>query len=152
MTNLTPASVIISRADADVESMGLQSWSGETVRSSDVTVAKNYLRPIEIRELNRLTDILLSIFEDQLEIGRLTTMAEAETLLDKQLRQLGRIPLTHGGEVSKDRADAEARRQYRLFDARRKAAEKARVDREYAELKRASASLPKPGQRKPKSN
>ena len=150
VTNLTPASVIISRADADVESMGLQAWSGDAVRAADVTVAKNYLRPPEIKELNRLTDILLSIFEDQLEIGRLTTMTEAETLLDRQLRQLGRIPLMHGGEVSKDRADGEARRQYKLFDQRRKAVEKARVDQEYAELRRQSGELPKTTRRKSK--
>lgn len=143
VTNLTPAQVIVSRADAEVENMGLQSWSGDHVRSAAVTVAKNFLRPPEIKELNRLTDILLSIFEDQLEIGRLTTMTQAAALLDKQLRDLGRIPLQHGGEVSKERADAEAKRQYKLFDSRRRANEKARVDREYAELKNAAKSLPR---------
>jgi len=151
VTNLTPAQVIVSRADASEENMGLQVWSGDAVKAADVTVAKNYLRPPEIKELNRLTDILLSIFEDQLEIGRLTTMTEAEVLLDKQLRQLGRIPLTHGGEVRKDRADVEARSQYKLFDQRRKAAEKIRVDQEYAELRRQSGELPKPARRKPKA-
>ncbi|HRO33352.1 MAG TPA: RhuM family protein [Brevundimonas sp.] len=150
VTNLTPAQVIISRADAGQDNMGLQVWSGDAVKSADVTIAKNYLRPPEIKELNRLTDILLSIFEDQLEIGRLTTMAEAEILLDRQLRQLNRIPLTHGGEVSKDRADHEARRHYKLFDQRRKAAEKARVDQEYADLRKQSEALPKPSRRKPK--
>ncbi len=150
VTNQTPAQIVVSRADADVENMGLQVWSGDAVKAADVTVAKNYLRPPEIKELNRLTDILLSIFEDQLEIGRLTTMTEAETLLDRQLRQLGRIPLMHGGEVSKDRADGEARRQYKLFDQRRKAVEKARVDQEYAELRRQSGELPKTTRRKSK--
>lgn len=143
VTNLTPAQVIVSRADAGTENMGLQTWSGDHVRSADVTVAKNFLRPPEIKELNRLTDILLSIFEDQLDIGRLTTMAQATALLDKQLRDLGRIPLQHGGEVSKERADAEAKRQYKLFDSRRRAKEKARVDREYAELKNTAKSLPR---------
>ncbi|MGA0544587.1 RhuM family protein [Brevundimonas sp. VNH65] len=143
VTSLTPAQVIISRVDADNETLGLQAWAGERIRSADVTVAKNYLREPEVRELNRLTDILLSIFEDQLEIGRLTTMAEASALLDRQLRGLGRIPLNHGGEVSKERADEEARRQYRIFDAERRTAEKARVDQEYAELRKSTEKLPK---------
>lgn len=151
VTNLTPAQVIVSRADAKSENMGLQTWSGENVRAADVTVAKNFLRPPEIKELNRLTDILLSIFEDQLELGRLTTMSEASALLDRQLYQLGRIPLQHGGEVSKDRADAEARNQYRIFNEARRAAEKSRVDAEYAQLKATAKQLPKKsGSRRPK--
>lgn len=144
ITSLTPAQVIISRADADAENLGLQNWSGDRVLAADVTVAKNFLREPEVRELNRLTDILLSIFEDQLELGRLTTMADAAEMLDQQLRTLGRIPLRHGGEVSKDRADAEARRQYRLYDDKRKALEKARVEEDYAALRQSAAGLPKP--------
>lgn len=151
VTNLTPAQVIVSRADAASENMGLQTWSGENIRAADVTVAKNFLRPPEIKELNRLTDILLSIFEDQLDLGRLTTMNEASNLMDRQLYQLGRIPLQHGGEVSKDRADSEAKRQYRLFNETRRAAEKVRVDAEYAELRAAAKQLPKSRSRRPKS-
>lgn len=83
MTNLTPAQVIVSRANADEENMGLQTWSGDHVLQADAIVAKNFLRPPEIKELNRLTDILLSIFEDQLDLGRLTTMAQASDLLDR---------------------------------------------------------------------
>lgn len=143
VTSLTPAQIIISRVDPKDDNLGLQTWSGERVRSADVTVAKNYLREPEVRELNRLTDILLSIFEDQLEIGRLTTMAQASDLLDRQLRNLGRVPLHHGGEVSKERADHEAKRLYKVFDDKRKAAEKQRVDREYAELRKAAETLPK---------
>lgn len=143
VTSKTPAEVIISRADSNAENMGLQSWSGEQPKQADVTTAKNFLRPPEIRELNRLTDILLSIFEDQLDIGRLTLMARASELLDKQLVNLGRVPLGHGGEVSKDRADYEAKQRYKAYDAQRRAAEKARVDREYADLKRTAKALPK---------
>jgi hypothetical protein len=145
VTNLTPAQVVVSRADADEDNMGLQTWSGDHVLQADATVAKNFLRPPEIRELNRLTDILLSIFEDQIDLGRLTTMAQASDLLDRQLHQLGRTSLQHGGEVSRDQADREAKRQYRLFDERRRAAEKARVDEDYARLRQQAKALPKGG-------
>ena len=153
VTNLTPAQVIVSRADASTENMGLQAWSGDRVRSADVTIAKNFLKEPEVRELNRLTDILLSIFEDQLEVGRLTTMKEASELLDRQLVSLGRIPLRHGGEVSKARADQEARRQYKIFDAARKKDEQRRVDDEYVELRKQVKDLPKSSRRRadPKS-
>lgn len=150
VTMLTPAQVIVSRADADAENMGLQAWSGERIKSADVTVAKNFLREPEVRELNRLTDILLSIFEDQLDVGRLTTMKQASDLLDKQLVSLGRMVLSHGGEMSKDQADAAAKRQYKTFNARRKAEEKARVEQEYARLRSEASSLPKPRRTAPK--
>ncbi|WP_292898319.1 RhuM family protein [Nitratireductor sp.] len=70
--------------------MGLQSWPGDTIRKRDVTVSKNYLAEAEIRELNRLTTILLDIFEDQADLGRLVVMEDATRLLDQQLEGLGR--------------------------------------------------------------
>ena len=50
----------------------------------DVIVSKNCLGPPEMKELNRLTDILLSIFEDQLDLGRLVFMDDAAKLLEKR--------------------------------------------------------------------
>jgi hypothetical protein len=46
--------------------MGLQTWPNDNTRKADVTVSKNYLADAEIKELNRLTTILLDIFENQL--------------------------------------------------------------------------------------
>lgn len=80
----TPSEVVAARADRGAENIGLQTWAGENLRKTDVTVAKNYLTQTEIRELNRLTNILLDIFEDQFDLGRLVTMRDAEVLLGKQ--------------------------------------------------------------------
>jgi hypothetical protein len=68
----TPSMIIASRADAKAENMGLRTWSKQDVLQTDVVTAKNYLAPLELKELNRLTTILLDIFEDQLDVGRLT--------------------------------------------------------------------------------
>lgn len=131
-----------ARANADEADMGLRSWRGERITAADVTTAKNFLGTGEIRELNRLTDLLLTIFEDQLDLGRLTTMAQATEIFETQLQQLGRIVLRGGGRVSKKEADQSAREEYRLWDERRKRIEKDRVEREYAELKKAAAKRP----------
>lgn len=56
--------------------MGLQAWQNDNIRKTDVGVSKNYLSEPEIKELNRLTTILLDIFEDQLELGRLVVMQD----------------------------------------------------------------------------
>jgi hypothetical protein len=141
VTSQTPAEVLMARADPTAADMALQTWKGERVGAADVTVAKNFLAPGEVRELNRLTDLLLTIFEDQLETGRLTTMAEAAALLDTQLKSLGRVVLSDGGRVSRDDADRHAKAAYKAFDAERRAQEKARVEQDYAELRKSAETL-----------
>lgn len=141
--NRTPSEVLIGRANASEPNMGLQVWPKAEIRQADALVAKNYLTETEVRELNRLTTILLDIFEDQLDIGRLTTMSEASRLLESQLRHLSRMVLTHGGQISHHRAEARARAEYQKFDEQRKALRAAEVARELAELKSAERELPK---------
>lgn len=116
----TPAEVVDSRADSNSPNMGLQTWPNDNIRKSDVTTSKNYLAEREVKELNRLTTILLDIFEDQMDIGRLKTMAEAATLLDKQLKDLGRSVLRSGGRVSMKDAKKHAESEYEKFKAKAK--------------------------------
>ena len=77
VTSNTPAEIVASRADHTAENMGLRTWPNDNVRKADVGVSKNYLAEAEIKELNRLTNILLDIFEDQLDMGRLVVMQDA---------------------------------------------------------------------------
>lgn len=99
--------------------MGLRTWPKDNVRKQDVCVSKNYLFDVEIQELNRLTTILLDIFEDQLDIGRLVVMDDARTLLDRQLRELGRAVLGSGGSVKMADAKAQAESEYEKFELAR---------------------------------
>jgi hypothetical protein len=117
VVNQTPSEMLQTRADASAPNMGLQSWGKDDIRQSDAMIAKNYLAPAELNELNRLTVILLDIFEDQLDIGRLVLMEQASQLLDQQLASLNRVVLRHGGGVRHDDAAASAKAEYRLFDA-----------------------------------
>lgn len=143
VTNRTPADIVGSRSDADQPNMGLQTWSKSEVTKADAMVAKNYLGQPEIKELNRLTTIMLDIFDDQLDIGKLTTMAEAEEILERQLISLRRIVLRHGGNISSDAAKAKAAHEYKRFDDRRKRDRALETARELAALKAADNSLPK---------
>lgn len=68
VTSQTPAEILTTRANHKSENMGLQTWQNDNIRKTDVTVSKNYLAEAEITELNRLTTILLDIFEDQLDM------------------------------------------------------------------------------------
>lgn len=138
----TPAEVVASRANHETENMGLTAWAGDNIRKADVSISKNYLSEGEVRELNRLTTILLDIFEDQLDLGRLVVMDDAKVLLDRQLANLGRTVLRTGGSVKTSRAKQIAENEYEKFAAARKLARLDEADRSIAELAREAKSLP----------
>jgi hypothetical protein len=143
VTTHTPSEMVISRANADHENMGLRAWKGDHITQADVDISKNYLAEGELREFNRLTVILLDIFEDQLDLGRLNTMAEVAALLDNQLRSLSRQVLRGGGSVKTAQAKAHALEQYRAFNEKRKAVRHAEADAAIAALKAQEKLLPK---------
>ncbi|MDZ4692855.1 RhuM family protein [Terricaulis sp.] len=144
VVSYTPSMVLMERADAEQPNMGLQNWPKENIRQEDAVVAKNYLAGAELEELNRLTTILLDIFDDQLKIGKLTLMAEATALLDAQLANLNRAVLKGGGKAKADDAKAHAKAEYKKFDERRRALRARERQAELVELKETAKSLPKP--------
>lgn len=143
VTSHTPAEIITKRADHTTANMGLTAWHGDSIRKADVAVSKNYLADAEIRELNRLTTILLDIFEDQLDLGRLVVMLDAQDLLDRQLANLGRNVLRTGGSVKASTARQFAEAEYERFDQTRKLNRQEEADRAIADLVRQSKGLPK---------
>lgn len=143
VTSQTPAEIVATRANHKSENMGLQAWQKDNIRKTDVTVSKNYLAEAEIRELNRLTTILLDIFEDQLDMGRLVVMQDAQTLLNQQLHQLGRTVLRSGGSVKASDAKRIAETQYEKFDRQRKLERHQEADERIAALAKEAKKLPK---------
>lgn len=143
ITSHTPAEVIASRANRRADNMGMQTWPNENIRKSDVTVSKNYLVEAELKELNRLTTILLDIFEDQMDLGRLVVMADATRLLEDQLKGLGRAVLRDGGRVSKRVADDKASAEFLAWSEAQKIVRRQEADRLIAELGAKAKSLPK---------
>ena len=144
VVNRTPSETLNERADADAPNMGLRTWPKDQIRQADALVAKNYLGPAELKEVNRLTDILLSIFEDQLDLGRLVSMEQAACLLDQQLAGLGRVVLDHGGSIRNEQAEAKAKGEYRRFDEARRFARREEADQRLADLRATGKALPKP--------
>ncbi|MBX3575235.1 MAG: virulence RhuM family protein [Mesorhizobium sp.] len=141
----TPSEVLVERADHRRPDMGLASSPKDRIRKQDVSVSKNYLAEGEVRELNRLTTILLDIFEDQADLGRLVVMADATRLLEEQLRGLGRTVLRGGGTVDRCAAVEHAEREYETFNAARKQAAHDEADARIAALAKEAKGLPKSG-------
>ncbi len=59
----TAAEVIYQRANAEKDNMGLTSWASDTIRRSDVEIAKNYLTQQELDALNKIVTAYLDIAE-----------------------------------------------------------------------------------------
>ena len=70
ITKNTAAEIIYNRVDSKKENMGLTTWKEAPegkILKSDVTIAKNYLSEIELKNLNNVVNIFLDIAEDNAE-------------------------------------------------------------------------------------
>ncbi|MHB9330640.1 virulence RhuM family protein [Phytobacter ursingii] len=114
-TGRTAAELINQRADASKPHMGLTSYKSEEVRKSDVTVAKNYLNPEEIGELNRVVNMWLDFAEDQARRRKQVFLHDWQIKLDQFLQFNDREVLKDAGSVSKKAADEKAQAEYVQF-------------------------------------
>lgn len=128
ITGQTAAELIAARATAEQPNMGLSTWSGERVRQKDVTVAKNYLAPDEMDELNRIVTMYLEFAEDQARRRKAMTMADWATRLDAFLTFNERAVLNHAGKLRAEVAEKLALECYGRFDAERREAERLAAD------------------------
>lgn len=128
ITGQTAAELIAARAAADQPNMGLTTWSGERVRQKDVTVAKNYLAPDEIDELNRIVTMYLEFAEDQARRRKAMTMADWAARLDAFLTFNEREVLSHAGKLRAEVAEKLALERYERFDAERREAQRLAAD------------------------
>ena len=130
-TGLTAPALIASRADAGKPNMGLTAWQGATVRRSDVTVAKNYLREDEIAELNRIVVMFLDYAEDQARRRKQVFLKDWQAKLDEFLRFHERRVLPGPGRVAREEADRRANEEYDRFEERRRLAAEAAGEAEF---------------------
>ena len=135
VTEATPSQIIATRSNPNLDNMGLQSWAGDRPIQKDVLAGKNYLDDAELRQLNRLTTILLDVLEDQLDIGRLTKMTEAAELLDGQLRGLNRPTLGRVGPPGAEKAKEIAKQNYKRFNQRRRELEAQKIHKNLVDLR-----------------
>ena len=82
VSHLTAGELIATRADHTKPNMGLRSWGKEEIRSTDVTVGKNYLGEEEIEELNRIIVMWLDYAEDRAKKRKQVFLKEWQEKLD----------------------------------------------------------------------
>lgn len=119
-THMTAAELIASRVDASKPDMGLTSYKGDEVRKTDVTIAKNYLRKDEIKELNRIVNMWLDFAEDQALRRKQVFLKDWADKLDQFLSFNDRDVLSGAGKITKKDADDKAKLEFDRFAQQRR--------------------------------
>ncbi|EMH2395461.1 TPA: virulence RhuM family protein [Proteus mirabilis] len=119
-TGMTAAELIASRADASQPDMGLTSYKFDEVRKTDVTIAKNYLRENELKELNRIVNMWLDFAEDQALRRKQVFLQDWDTKLDQFLSFNDRDVLQGAGGISKKAADEKAKEIFDIYAQKRR--------------------------------
>jgi virulence protein len=130
VTNQTAAEIVVSRADAQEQNMGLTSWKGTIVRKGDVFIAKNYLTEDEIDTLNRLIVVFLESAELRAKNRQDITMDFWQENVDKIIEFNDKKLLKDRGSVSKSQMEKIAGQVYEDFNNKRKIADAQQADLE----------------------
>ena len=114
----TAAEVIVNRANAKKQHMGLTSWkdapSGK-IQKFDVGVAKNYLTEDEMVQLARLVNAYLDVAEDMALRKMPMTMQDWEIRLNRFIAATDRAILQNAGKVTAEIAKAHAESEFEKY-------------------------------------
>ena len=120
----TAAELIVERADAEKENMGLTSWenapAGKIVKT-DVSIAKNYLKGEELEDMGRLVNSVLDMAERMAQRHIPMTMEDWAKRIDIILEAGGDTILKDAGKVTAEYAKEYAESEfdkYRLIQDR----------------------------------
>ena len=114
----TAAELIMERADAEKDHMGLTTWEDAPdgkVRKSDVIVAKNYLSENELAQLSRMVSAYLDLAESMALRHIPMTMEDWESRLNGFLTFMDREVLADAGRVSAEMARIHAETEWEKF-------------------------------------
>lgn len=114
----TAAELIIDRANAEKEHMGLTTWenapNGKIVKP-DVNIAKNYLKESELEDMGRIVNSFLDLAEDMAKRHIPMTMEDWAKRIDKFLDLTDRPVLTDAGHVSAEQAKEYAETEFEKY-------------------------------------
>ena len=114
----TAAELIVERADAEKEHMGLTTWekapNGKIVKT-DVSIAKNYLKEEELESMGRLVNAFLDLAEDRAKRHIPMTMEDWAKRIDIILEAGGDAILFDAGKVTAEFAKKFAETEFEKY-------------------------------------
>lgn len=114
----TAAELIVERADAEKDFMGLLTFKGNQPTLIEARTAKNYLNEKELRVMGQLVSGYLDFAERQAEKEQPMTMNDWANYLDRILTMSGEQLLQDAGKVSHEDAMEHATTEYRKYKQR----------------------------------
>ena len=114
----TAAELILERADANKEHMGLTTWenapNGKIVKT-DVSIAKNYLRQNELEDMGHIVSAVLDFAESRAKRHIPMTMEDWAKRIDSYLNSDERPLLQTAGHVSHEQAREHAETEFEKY-------------------------------------
>ena len=114
----TAAELIVNRADAEKEHMGLTTWEnapdGKIVKT-DVSIAKNYLKGVELEDMGRLVNAVLDMAERMAKRHIPMTMEDWAKRIDIILEAGGDAILSDAGKVTAEFAKKFAETEFEKY-------------------------------------
>ena len=114
----TAAELIVERADADKEHMGLTTWEnaphGKIVKT-DVSIAKNYLKEVELEDMGHIVSAVLDFAESRAKRRIPMTMEDWVKRIDAYLSSDERPLLDSAGTVSAEQAKVYAETEFEKY-------------------------------------
>ena len=114
----TAAELIVERANAEQEHMGLTTWEnapdGKIVKT-DVSIAKNYLKQIELEDMGRIVTAVLEFAESRAKRHIPMTMEDWAKRIDAYLSSDERPLLDNAGSVSHEEAVLHAETEFEKY-------------------------------------
>lgn len=114
----TAAELIVARADAQKQHMGLTTWTdapGGKIQKFDVSVAKNYLSDTEMQQLERIVSAYLDLAEDMANRKIPMTMEDWEIRLNRFIEMTEREVLKDAGRVTAELAKEYAETEFEKY-------------------------------------
>ncbi len=114
----TAAELIVNRADAEKEHMGLTTWEnapdGKIVKT-DVSIAKNYLKGVELEDMGRLVNVVLDMAERMAKRHIPMTMEDWAKRIDIILEAGGDAVLLDAGKITAEFAKNFAETEFEKY-------------------------------------
>lgn len=114
----TAAELIVDRADAQKEHMGLTTWENAPdgkILKPDVSIAKNYLKESELEDMGRIVNSFLDLAEDMAKRHIPMTMEDWAKRIDKFLDLTDRPILSDAGHVTAEHAKEHAETEFEKY-------------------------------------
>lgn len=134
ITGQTSAEIIVTRANADKENMGLTTWKNSPdgrITKGDVIIAKNYLEKKEMEGLRDIVNMFLDYAEMQAKAQNPIFMKDWITKLDNFLKFNEKPILRDSGKYTRTQALRKSNEEYEKYKLKQRKIEKEKAQQEY---------------------